>query len=294
MISFDQGASQIFALPMESVLPNPDQPRKRFDESALAELAASIKANGLMQPITVQPLGASRYQIVAGERRWRAHKVAGLPTILAMVRPMANVDRDIFAIIENLQRSDITPLEEGRAFQRMLDQGFTPDELAQRLGIKQPWRITDRTQLLRLVPEYLALIERGHLSPSQGFELSRLSPRGQATLFDMIRGGRASTYAKLRAAADGILAAESQTSMFEDTKPTEKEVELLTSFERRLEAVVRLIGSGFKDSEVVALKKINPNRAAIVAVELELIRKHITMIEREIQKVAAQGELKVA
>ncbi len=99
--------------------------------------------------------------IVAGERRWRAHQLAGPSEIRAEVEAVNATTRDVLAIVENLQRADITPLEEGRAFQRMLDQGMTVDELAQRLGLKQPHRITDRTQLLRLLPEYLALCEQG-------------------------------------------------------------------------------------------------------------------------------------
>lgn len=142
-----------------SVIPNPNQPRRRFDQEALAELAASIKANGLIQPITVrlfrpyQPhaiVGDDRnpmpqYMIVAGERRWCAHVLAGLEAIDANLIEITDSERDILAIVENLQRADITPLEEGRAFQRVLDTGVTAQELADRLGLKQPWRITDRT-----------------------------------------------------------------------------------------------------------------------------------------------------
>ena len=128
---------------------------------------------------------------------------------------MVEADRDILAIVENLQRADITPLEEGRAFQRVIDTGVTAEELAHRLGLKQPWRITERTALLRLNPSYLDLLEKGHLTPSQGTELARLEPSDQDLLFGMIRDGRCETYTKLRAAADGFIAARSQSSMFE-------------------------------------------------------------------------------
>ena len=102
------------SLLVASVFPNPDQPRKRFDKDALAELAASIKQNGLVQPITVRALPDDRYMIVAGERRWRAHVLAGLASIEANVIEVSDRERDILAIVENLQRADITPLEEGR------------------------------------------------------------------------------------------------------------------------------------------------------------------------------------
>ena len=158
------------SLPVASIIPNPNQPRKQFDQDKLAELAVSIVENGLMQPITVQaipPQGEARYMIVAGERRWRAHQIAGLTHVPSLVVEVDEASRDLLAIIENLQRADISPLEEAHAFQRMLDQGWTVNELAQRLGLKQSWRITERTQLLRLRPEYLHLLEHGHLTPSQ-------------------------------------------------------------------------------------------------------------------------------
>ena len=278
-------------LPVEAVVPNPDQPRKKFDRAALEELAASINRNGLMQPIQVKPLDPGRWAIIAGERRWRAHKIAGLPTIRAIVAEVDEAQRDILAIIENLQRVDITPLEEARAFQRMLDKGYSVEELAQRLGIKQPWRITERTQLLTLAPEYLDLFEKGHLTPSQAFEISRLPAAQQPVLFAMVRDGRCENYTQLRAAADGLVAAASQGALFDLPKPNREEAELLTRFEKRIEAVVRLVGEGFKDNEIVAMRKIHPHRAAIVVEQLALIRKHLALVEREMQKAAAQKDL---
>ena len=274
-----------------SVIPNPDQPRKRFNPEALAELAASIKANGLIQPITVRALPDGRHMIVAGERRWRAHVLAGLDTIEANLIEITDSERDILAIVENLQRADITPLEEGRAFQRVLDTGITAEELADRLGLKQPWRITERTALLRLNPSYLDLLEKGHLSPSQGTELARLDQHDQDTLFGLIRDGRCETYAKLRAAADALIAAASQGGFFEKPKVSAAEAKALSAFEAKIEQIVRMVASGFKDNEVVALQKINPHRAGIVAEQIGLISKHLKQIEREIQKVVAQGEI---
>jgi len=283
-------------LPTASVIPNPDQPRKRFDPALLAELAESIKQNGLVQPITVRPVAAQKgcpghYQIVAGERRWRAHQLAGIDRIAVNIVDMQDAERDILAIVENLQRADITPLEEGRAFQRVLDTGVTAEELAGRLGLKQSWRITERTALLRLNPAYLDLLEKGHLSPSQGTELARLAPRDQDALFRMIRDGRCDTYSKLRAAADALIAAANQGGFFEEAKVSAKEARDLSAFESKIEQMVRLVNAGFKDNEVVALKKINPHRAGIVAIQIALICKHLKLIEREIQKVVAQGEI---
>jgi ParB family chromosome partitioning protein len=271
--------------------PNPDQPRKHFDEGALQELAASIKQNGLLQPITVQPRAGGRFMIVAGERRWRAHRLLGAAKVRAIVQDLDDRERDIAAIIENLQREDISQLEEGRAYQRMLDAGFTVDELATRLGLKQSWRITERTSLLRLRPEHQRLVEQGHLTPSQAFEMSRLEPADQDRLLRMIRDGKADSYTKLRAAADTMLGAASQGALWDLPKPSEAEQRLLSDFERKLEQIVRLIGAGFNDGEIVVLKKINPHRAAEIVTELALVKKHVTMLERELQRAATQAEL---
>ena len=209
---------------------------------------------------------------------------ASAPTIQSTAATAAN-------IVENLQRADITPLEEGRAFQRVLDTGVTAEELAQRLGLKQAWRITDRTALLRLNPPYLDLLEKGHLSPSQGTELARLDPHDQDTLFGLIRDGRCDTYAKLRAAADALIAAANQGGFFEEKKVSATEAKALSAFESKIEQIVKLVSAGFKDGEVVVLQKINPHRAGIVATQIGLIGKHLKLIEREIQKVVAQGEI---
>jgi len=198
-------------LPTEDVYPNPDQPRKVFDEAKLRELAASIREHGLLQPITVRPEGAGRYMIVIGERRWRAHELAGLATIKAnVVKNMTDAMLAEQAIVENLQRVDITPLEEARAFQAMLDKGYTVDALASRIGLKQPWRIAERTALLRLRPEYLDLFAKGQITPSQATELARLSHQNQDHLFRLMKAGKCETYNSLRAAANGLVEAEQQ------------------------------------------------------------------------------------
>ena len=278
-------------LPIGSVIPNPDQPRKRFDSEALAELALSIKVNGLIQPITVRALSDGRYMILAGERRYRAHLFAKLDAIAANIIEVSDSERDILAIVENLQRADISPLEEGRAFQRVIDTGISSEELATRLGLKQHWRVTERTALLRLNPAYLDLMEKGHLTPSQGTELARLDPHDQDTLFKLIRDGRCETYAKLRAATDALIAAASQGNFFDKPQVSEAEAKLLSAFENKIEQIVRLVTAGFKDNEIVALKKINPHRAGIVAEQLGVIGKQLKLIERAVQKAVAQGEI---
>jgi ParB family chromosome partitioning protein len=280
----------------DQVRPNPDQPRKRFDAAALAELAESIKQNGLLQPVTVRRAAADDYLIVAGERRWRAHQLAGLEFIDCNVHETMSDDAlAINAIVENLQRQDITPLEEARAYRRMVDSGYTCETLAQRLGVKQPHRIADRLQLLRLREGYLQLLELGHLTPSQAFELSRLEPAHQPALFELIKSGRCETYNKLRAAADGLLAAVRQQSMFElPPAPTEAERAQLSRFETMVERLVSLCNEGIHENEIVVLRKVDPGRAGTMVTKLALIRADLARMEKALQQRAAQGALLAA
>ncbi|MBI2016542.1 MAG: ParB/RepB/Spo0J family partition protein [Candidatus Rokubacteria bacterium] len=279
-------------LPTEDVYPNPDQPRKLFDEAKLHELAASIREHGLLQPITVRPDGAGRYMVVLGERRWRAHLLAGLDTIPANVAEgMTDAALAEQAIVENLQRVDITPLEEARAFQAMLEKGYTVETLARRLGLKQPWRIGERTAILRLRPEYQELLAKGQITPSQATELARLSHPNQDRLFRLIKAGRCETYSALRAAANGLLEAESQGEMFAAPKPSEEERRALGRLEARIEQVRKVLAGGFKDGEVVIARRIAPDRAATMAEELALIRRHLHELEKALRHGAAQAEL---
>jgi len=279
-------------LPTEDVYPNPDQPRKVFDEAKLRELAASIREHGLLQPITVRPEGAGRYMIVIGERRWRAHELAGLATIKAnVVKNMTDAMLAEQAIVENLQRVDITPLEEAHAFQAMLEKGYTVQTLASRIGLKQPWRVAERTALLKLRPEYLDLLSKGQITPSQATEFARLSHENQDRLFRLVKAGRCETYNSLRAAANGLVEVEQQGEMFDAPKPTEEERRAVGRLEARIEQVRKVLAGGFKDGEVVIAKKIAPDRAATIAEEIALIRRHLEQLEKALRHSAAQKEL---
>lgn len=151
-------------IPLESITPNPRQPRQIFDDEALAELAESIEVVGLLQPIVVRRAGEGRYEIVMGERRWRACQMAELSTIPAIVRetPDDNLLRD--ALIENLHRQQLNPLEEASAYQQLLDDfDATHDELARRIGRSRP-HITNTIRLLNLPPTVQRRVAAGVLS----------------------------------------------------------------------------------------------------------------------------------
>ena len=151
-------------LPVASIEPHPEQPRRVFAEDALAELAASIEARGVIQPLIVRPLAGGRYQLVAGERRWRAAQKARLHAIPAVVRELEDVDVFALALIENIQREDLNPIEEARAYQRLADQqGMTQAEIA-RLVEKSRSHVANLQRLLALPESVVDMVEEGKLS----------------------------------------------------------------------------------------------------------------------------------
>ncbi len=147
-----------------AIEPHPDQPRRHFDDAALDELAASIAARGVIQPVIVRPQGAGRYQLVAGERRWRAAQRAQLHEIPAIVRDLTDREVMALALIENLQREDLNPIEEARAYQRLAEsEGMTQAEIA-RMVDKSRSHVANFQRLLALPEAVIGLVEVGKLS----------------------------------------------------------------------------------------------------------------------------------
>jgi len=152
------------SIAVSAIEPLPGQPRKRFDEAALEELAQSIAQRGVIQPVIVTPLGQGRYRLVAGERRWRAAQKARLHEIPALVRELEQREVMALALIENLQREDLNPVEEGRAYQRLADdEGLTQADIA-KLVDKSRSHVANLQRLLQLPDAVLDLVERGALS----------------------------------------------------------------------------------------------------------------------------------
>jgi ParB family chromosome partitioning protein len=151
-------------VPLESLVSNPKQPRKYFASDALEELAASIRSQGLVQPLLVRQIAEGRYEIVAGERRWRGAKLAGLTEIPVLVRPLSDMEVMAAALIENLQREDLNPLEAARAMASLRAQfGLSQDALATTLGKSRP-AIANALRLLNLSSEAQEALEQGHIS----------------------------------------------------------------------------------------------------------------------------------
>lgn len=156
-------ASGLASLPVGSIEPHPDQPRRHFDEDALSELAASIEARGVIQPVIVRPLPGGRYQLVAGERRWRAAQRAQVHEIPAIVRELADRDVMALALIENIQREDLNPVEEARAYHRLADrEGLTQADIA-RMVDKSRSHVANMQRLLSLPDDVLDHVEQGRL-----------------------------------------------------------------------------------------------------------------------------------
>ena len=152
------------SLPISQVQPGLNQPRKRFDPESLADLADSIRIHGVIQPVTVRRLASGYYQIIAGERRWRAAKQAGLEEIPAVI--IEADDRKVMelGLIENLQREDLNPAEEARGYQVLMEEyGLTQEQVAERMGKSRP-AVTNTLRLLALPEDLLKLVEEGALS----------------------------------------------------------------------------------------------------------------------------------
>lgn len=151
-------------LPINEIIPNKDQPRKTFDEGALQELADSITQHGVLQPLLVRPLTTGGYQLVAGERRWRASRMAGLKEVPVVVKELSDVETMEIAIIENLQREDLNPIEEAEGLQALIDKcGFTQEEVATSVGKSRP-AIANALRLLKLPEEVRAMTRDGSIS----------------------------------------------------------------------------------------------------------------------------------
>jgi ParB family transcriptional regulator, chromosome partitioning protein len=151
-------------LPVAEIRPNPRQPRKRFEDEPIAELAASIRVQGVIQPVVVRPRLAGGYELIAGERRWRAARDAGFETVPAVVREADDRDTLLLGLVENVAREDLSPVEEARGYALLLDEfDLSLAEVAERVGRSKP-AVSNKLRLLELPDDALDLLERGELT----------------------------------------------------------------------------------------------------------------------------------
>ena len=176
------GNETLVSVAIDALQPGRYQPRLRIEPEALNELAESIKAHGVVQPILARPLAAGRYEIVAGERRWRAARIAGLASVPALVRDVPDRHALAIALIENIQREDLNPLEEAAGLKRLIEElGMTHAETAEALGRSRA-AITNSLRLLELAPPVQELLREGKLDMGHGRALLALPPLAQIEL----------------------------------------------------------------------------------------------------------------
>lgn len=170
-------------LSINEIVPNKDQPRKTFDEGALQELADSIVQHGVLQPLLVRPLPTGGYQLVAGERRWRASRMAGLKEVPVVIKELSDVETMEIAIIENLQREDLNPIEEAEGLQALIDRcGFTQEEVAVSVGKSRP-AIANALRLLKLPQEVRDMTRDGQITA--GHARALLAFDNEAMIFEV-------------------------------------------------------------------------------------------------------------
>jgi ParB/RepB/Spo0J family partition protein len=196
-------AAGVRNVPLDRIEPNPEQPRMTFDEEGIQELAASITEHGVLQPILVRPLGDNRYQLVAGERRWRAARIAGRRDLPAMIEEINDETALEIAIIENLQREDLSPLDEAIMYERMTsERGYSVRKLAQKLG-KDKGYIENRLRLADAPSEVKQLVSLRKDTLSHAYELLKVEdPRKRRKLAEQVARGELSLV-KLRERIEG-------------------------------------------------------------------------------------------
>lgn len=170
-------------LPPQAIEPNPQQPRTMFDDASAEELTASIREHGMLQPLLVRSLGQDRYQLIAGERRWRAAQAAGLAHVPVLLTDADDGEMLTLALVENLQRADLSPIDRAAAFQYLLDAGLTQFEVAKRIG-KSRSAVANSVRLLKLPPDLREHVAAGRLSEGQARALLAAPPQDWQQLAD--------------------------------------------------------------------------------------------------------------
>ena len=171
----ETSAAQPVILNLMEIEPNKDQARKKFDDEALSELADSIAQHGVLQPLLVRPIIGGGYQLVAGERRWRASRIAGLTQVPAIIKELSDTDAAVISLIENLQREDLNPVEEAFGFASLIkDFNLTQEEAAQRVGKSRP-AVANALRLLKLPESVLDLVRENKLSAGHAKALASLN-----------------------------------------------------------------------------------------------------------------------
>lgn len=201
------------------VVPNPDQPRKHFDVEQLTELAGSVERLGILEPVIVRPVD-DHFVIIAGERRWRAAGIAGLSLIPCRILEIGEVDAYVLSVAENVNRHDMTAIEEAAAYDQLVRYGKTVDEVAELFG-KRPQDVQGRLTLLALEPHILQMVEAGQMGVELGRCIAQLKPGNQRVVAQRFARGEVD-HTEAIAFARALLEAEAEVSFFDIEEPTEE------------------------------------------------------------------------
>jgi ParB family chromosome partitioning protein len=205
---------ELARIPVDQIHPNPNQPRQEFDREAVSGLAESIRAQGLIQPVVVRPRVQGGYELIAGERRWRASREAGVATVPAVVREADDRETLLLGLVENVAREDLSPVEEGRAYAILIDEfGLSLGEVAERVGKSKP-TISNRIRLLELPSDVLDLVGRGELSEGHARALLSIPDHDQRRRLArrIVREGLSVRAVERAAKAAGAATRERRTS----------------------------------------------------------------------------------
>lgn len=225
---------EVIEIPLEKIEPAPFQVRREFDDNALSELAASIKEHGVMQPVVVRPLSEDRYQLIIGERRWRACRQAGLENIPVVIRRVDDLASSEMMLIENVQREDLNPLEEAQAYKRLLDEfKLTQEDVSRRVGKSRAF-IANSLRLLHLPPDVRELLAKGSLSAGHGKALLGLaqSDRQCALAKKIVEHGL--SVRETEQVVQGAKKTRTKTRSGRGTAPADPELEELEASLRRV------------------------------------------------------------
>lgn len=286
---------QLMRLPLDSVIPNPKQPRKEFDLEKLWELARSIESQGLQQAIKVRPTEGGKFEIVMGERRWRAHALLERPTIDCVVEEMDDLRMAQLALLENLTRVDLNVAETGQNLRVMLDAGSTWEAICASTGFERQYLEWKLDVVEKCIDQVVWLVKQGTLTGNMGWRLTKLSANGQMQFLRTVNE-RPMTQHEQIGAIDAIWMQENQPDLplFEETKLTPEQVDAGKSFAMMLDRAILLA----ERVEKMETKK-RGTLAAALATELDVtvqkvgyLEKRLASVRRSLQR--KQGELAIA
>lgn len=268
---------------------DPGQPRKHFDEAALQELAESIDKLGLLQPVVVRPSG-DRYIIVAGERRFRAVTMLGHESVPVMIVDASSEDAFVLAVAENVNRKDMNPIEEGGAFQLLIDRGRTKDEVAALFGKTRVY-IETRVYLLRLDPPIQQMVAKGQISQQVGWHMGRLTINSQYEVLRAMNAGKVVTDAEIVKLISVIAARESDVALFDVADDAvEAEATAARAKVSRYEEATAKAAAALDSLLDVGVEKLatmsGPELERLVA-KLQMLAKHAGRVRSHVEKAAA-------